>query len=167
MNKCNEQFANSYSLFALIRGLNFEIEKDIRRQVEKRKLTFPGFRILWILYFDSNLRMSDLTYLAQTNISNIFRQLIKLKESGLVVVNSGNDARTKEVALTEEGRKVVKDFIDDNVANSDLQIVHLIDKISKEDQSKLMEVLTLMSNELVGEQFSEFVVKSSSDIKFN
>ncbi|KHF39405.1 MarR family winged helix-turn-helix transcriptional regulator [Halalkalibacter okhensis] len=167
MSVQRDQLANGYALFALIRGLNFEMEKDIRRQIEKKKLTFPGFRILWILYFDSNLRMSDLTYLAQTNISNVFRQLTKLKESGLVVINSGNDARTKEVTLTTKGQKVVGEFINQNADNSEIEFIHLIAKISKEDLTKIMEVLSDLSQELVGKDFSEFVCKSASDIKSN
>ncbi|MDF0726420.1 hypothetical protein PY093_06795 [Cytobacillus sp. S13-E01] len=164
MDISREQFANSYVAFAFIRGLNFVIENDIRQVLKNNKLTFPSFRILWILYFDTNITMSDLTYLAQTNISNVFRQLIKLKEDGLVVIENGNDARTKKISLAKDGRKLVQDFIDENSRNSDLQIVQLIDRVSKEDFSKFIKVSSLLINELIGKPFSEFVTKSLTEI---
>jgi DNA-binding MarR family transcriptional regulator len=164
MTKSREHFANSYILYAFIRGLNFSIENDIRKVLKNNDLTFPSFRILWILYFDPNISMSALTYLAQTNISNVFRQLTKLNEDGLVMIESGSDARTKKVSLKEEGRRVVDNFIDKNTTSSDLEIVHLIDSIPKEDLSKFIELSLLMSKELVGEPFNNFITKSTIDI---
>jgi DNA-binding MarR family transcriptional regulator len=165
MKLSSEQFHNSYLAFAFIRGINLVIENDIRKSLKNYELSFPAFRILWILYFDSNhINMSDLSYLAQTNISNIFRQLTKLKDEGLVIIENGNDARTKEVCLTEAGRKLVEEFIEENTTNSNLQIVESIAKISKEDFSKFIEVFILLSDELLGRQYSDFLTKSSNAI---
>ncbi|WP_026581407.1 MarR family winged helix-turn-helix transcriptional regulator [Bacillus sp. J33] len=160
-----EQFHKSYLAFAFMRGLNMAIENDIRKALKNYEISFPAFRILWILYFDSNnINMTDLTYLAQTNISNVFRQLTKLKDEGFVEVENGNDARMKEISLTESGRKLVQDFIDENTTNSNLLIVESIEKISKEDFSKFIEVFALLSDELLGKQYSEFLEKSSNII---
>jgi DNA-binding MarR family transcriptional regulator len=164
MNFSREQFANSYLVYGLIRGLNFVIENDLRSILKNRELTVPSFRILWILFFDSNIRMSELTFLAQTNISNVFRQLTKLEEAGLVSIKSGDDARTRELSLTEDGRRIVQDFIDQNTRKSDLQIVHLIESIPKEDFTTFIRVASLLTNKLVGNQFNEFVTKSSTEI---
>ncbi|MGJ9386165.1 MarR family winged helix-turn-helix transcriptional regulator [Salipaludibacillus sp. CF4.18] len=164
MSLQGEEFAKSYSIFALIRGLNFVIENDIRQVLKNSELTFPGFRVLWILYFDSNISMKELTYLAQTNISNVFRQLTKLKEEGLVVIVKDHDARIKKISLTEEGTRIVQNFIEKNTNDSELQIVYLIEKISEEDFYKFIEVSSFLSNELLGKQFSEFVSKSSTEI---
>ncbi len=165
MKLSSEQFHNGYLAFAFIRGINLVIENDIRKLLKHYELSFPAFRILWILHFDSNhINMSDLSYLAQTNISNVFRQLTKLKEEGLVIIENGHDARTKEVCLTEGGRKLVQEFIEENTTNSNLQIVESIAKISKEDFSKFIEVFTLLSDELLGKQYGDFLTKSSNAI---
>ncbi|GLB61829.1 MarR family winged helix-turn-helix transcriptional regulator [Cytobacillus sp. NCCP-133] len=168
MNLLNEQFHNSYLAFSFMRGLNLAIENDLRKSLKRYEISFPAFRILWILYFDSNnINMSDLTYLAQTNISNVFRQLMKLKEEGLVDIENGNDARTKEISLNESGQKLVQDFIEENTTNSNLHIVASIERISKEDFSKFIEVFALLSDELLGKQYSEFLKKSSNAILNN
>ncbi|ARK29784.1 MarR family winged helix-turn-helix transcriptional regulator [Halalkalibacter krulwichiae] len=158
------KFAKGYEVYALIRSLNFEIEADIRHQLEEHDITFPGFRILWILSFHSIMTMTDLAYLAQANISNVFRQLDKLKEGGLVKIVSGIDARKKEVHLTKKGRLIVQTFIDKHSASSDLRIVELVEKIPKEDLNTFIEVASYMNKALVGEPYYEFVKKSTTDI---
>jgi DNA-binding MarR family transcriptional regulator len=164
LTKSVEHFANSYIFYGLIRGLNFAIENDIRKDLKSNELTFPSFRILWILYFDSNISMSSLTYITQTNISNVFRQLTKLNEDGLVTIESGEDARIRTISLTGAGRKVVDKFIYKNTTSSELEIVHLIDKITKEDLSKFIEVSLLITQELLGEPFSKFITQSTNEI---
>ncbi|MGJ9386232.1 hypothetical protein [Salipaludibacillus sp. CF4.18] len=47
MSLQREEFAKSYSIFALIRGLNYVIENDIRQVLKNNELTFPGFRVLF------------------------------------------------------------------------------------------------------------------------
>ncbi|RXI96656.1 MarR family transcriptional regulator [Anaerobacillus alkaliphilus] len=160
----NELLSKSYLVYAMIRGLNFVIENDIKNQLNHEELTFPGFRNLWILYFHPNIRMTELTYLAQVNISNIFRQLTKLKEDGLVIMKNGNDARTREVSLTKEGKKIVQNFIKEHANESRLQVVQTIKKISDDDLNAFIKVASFLSTELIGSQFYEFVVRSSNEI---
>ncbi|WP_102348461.1 MarR family winged helix-turn-helix transcriptional regulator [Bacillus sp. Marseille-P3661] len=167
MNLSREKFAKSYAVYAFIRGLNIVIEQDIKKIIKNKELTFPGFKILWILYFDSNIRMTDLTFFAQTNISNVFRQLEKLNEDGLVVIKNGEDARSRELSLTEDGQKLVNDFLEENCNNSELQVVQLIEKIPNETISEFIEVARLLSNELIGKSFSDFIIKSSTEILNN
>jgi DNA-binding MarR family transcriptional regulator len=164
MRYSGEQLSKGYSAYAYLRGLNFSIENNIKQIIKNKELTFPGFRILWILYFDSNIRMSDLTYLAQANISNIFRQLVKLQEAGVVIIENGEDARTKEIALTEEGRQLVQDFIEQQSKKPDIHIVQMIENIPKEDYLTFIKVASLLSTELIGATFTDFVTKSSSEI---
>ncbi|UCZ55069.1 MarR family transcriptional regulator [Bacillus shivajii] len=164
MSSQREKFATSYLIFGLIRGLNFEIENDIRQVLKNNELTFPGFRVLWILYFDPNISMKELTFLAQTNISNVFRQLMKLKEDELVIIENDDDARIKKLSLTEEGKNIVQHFITINTTDSILQIMHVIDKIPKQDLQTFVEVSSFLSDELIGKKFGEFITKSSSDI---
>ncbi|SES67637.1 DNA-binding transcriptional regulator, MarR family [Oceanobacillus limi] len=160
----NEQFANSYLLFCFIRGLNSEIESDIRKELKNTKLTFPSFRILWILYFHSDINMSQLTYLTQTNISNVFRQLEKLNKHDYVVIKNGADHRIKNISLSEQGKQIVTDFMRRNTKDTELQIVQLIESIPKEDLAKFIEVCSILSNKLLGEPFSTFVMKSTNDL---
>lgn len=159
-----EQLAKGFSLYAYIRGLNLEIENDIRQVLKKKELTFPGFRILWILYFDSNVKMRDLTTLTQTNISNVFRQLLKLEEEGLVVLKDVKNSRIKKISITEKGNRKVQEFIDENSSNSELQIVRLIEKIPEEELLRFLDFSSKLSKELIGASYSEFVSHTSLKI---
>ncbi|RKQ34575.1 MarR family winged helix-turn-helix transcriptional regulator [Oceanobacillus halophilus] len=164
MTNSKERFAHSYLLYGLIRGLNFVIENDIRKDLKKIKMNFSSFRILWILYFYSNINISELTYLTQTNISNVTRQLTKLKEEGMVLIKIGHDARAKELSLTEDGQRVVYDFIKRNEEDSEIQLTHLVEKISENDFATFVGGLSVLSNELLGKNFNEFVKKSSAEL---
>ncbi|MFC0472153.1 MarR family winged helix-turn-helix transcriptional regulator [Halalkalibacter kiskunsagensis] len=162
MTQSKDLFAKSYLAFAFIRGLNFAIENDIKKQLDQ--VSFPSFRILWILYFDPNITMTELTYLAQTNISNVFRQLTKLKDEGFVYINNGNDARTKELTLTEKGHKFVHNFIKENNAHPHLQITNLLERIPADDLGTFLKVASLLSSELIGKPFSDWATKSANDM---
>ncbi len=157
-----ERFAKSYETHGYIRALNSALENDLIRILKKYGITFPSFRTLWILYFDTEMTMSDLTYIAQTNISNAFRQLTKLNEDGLVQIESGKDSRTKILSITESGRKIIQEFIDEHVKSSDLQIVSILEKIPEEDLAKFIEVASFLSTELIGETYTQWIKKSKN-----
>ena len=160
MRSSESKFNNSYLLYTFIRGINFEIEQDIRNTLKKSNFSFPSFRILWILYFQNDMTMSDLAHIAQTNISNIFRQLIKLKDEGFVLIENGADARMKNVKLTVSGKEMVNNFIQENQRHSELKIVETIEKISEEELKVALKVVALLSSELVGDKFTSFIMKS-------
>ncbi|OLO36982.1 hypothetical protein BTR23_14655 [Alkalihalophilus pseudofirmus] len=164
MSSMGERFTMSYKAFACIRGINAVIENDIIQFIKKYDLSFPGFRTLWILYFDTKLTMSDLTYLAQTNISNAFRQLTKLDEAGLVKVEAGRTSRTKELSITEEGRCIVKEFIDEHTTHSNLKIMEVLKHLPQEDITKFINILTLVTTELLDHPYSEWVNQSADAI---
>lgn len=147
-------FSKSYLAYACIRGLNEAIETDIKNVIKVYDSNFPKFRLLWILYFEKSMNMSELTYLAQTNMSNVYRQLTKLKEEGLVNIRNEEDARIKNLSLTEEGKKVIGDFIKQNCQTSELQIVRATEKISKEDFETFLNVAKTLTTDIVGENFA-------------
>ncbi|WP_035662077.1 MarR family winged helix-turn-helix transcriptional regulator [Halalkalibacter akibai] len=164
MRSAESKFNNSYLLYTLIRGINFEIEQDIRNTLKKSNFSFPSFRILWILYFQNETTMTNLAHIAQTNISNIFRQLIILRDDGFVLIENAADARMKKVNLTARGKEMVSDFIRENQRQSELKIVETIDKISEEELKVVFKVASLLSSELVGDKFTSFVMKSHKDL---
>lgn len=163
MKPQHNHLADSYALYAIIRGLHCAIEMDISRNL-KTEVSFPGFKLLWLLYFNSKMSVKELTYLAQTNISNVFRQLVKLEKQGFVRMESSGDLRTKHAFLTEEGQRVVQEFIEENNEKSPLQLVALIKKLPMDDYEKFMEVAAYLCNELVGEAFHNFVDSSAEKI---
>ncbi len=145
----------------MIKGLTFEMEKDIKKEL-KDELAFPGFRILWILYFDSNITMTDLTNITQANISNVFRQVTKLREEKLVTIECGNDARTRQVAITEKGKSIVAEFIHNHA--DQLRFVRVIDHLPKEDLAIFIKVCKNLSSELMDKRLYTFVNMSTEDI---
>ncbi|GAE33678.1 hypothetical protein JCM9157_699 [Halalkalibacter akibai JCM 9157] len=108
--------------------------------------------------------MTNLAHIAQTNISNIFRQLIILRDDGFVLIENAADARMKKVNLTARGKEMVSDFIRENQRQSELKIVETIDKISEEELKVVFKVASLLSSELVGDKFTSFVMKSHKDL---
>lgn len=164
MRLSEELFAKGHLLFTLIRGLSFITEEDIRQCLKKYRISYPAFRVLWILYFDKNMTMTDLAYIAQANISNVYRQLIKLREEEFVIIENGADARIKEVSLTEKGRIFVYDILKVNSNATDLQLVSLLEKIPKEDLDKFIEVGSILSSELIGQKFTNWGIRTANYI---
>lgn len=164
MSASRELFAKSCLVFTIIRGLNLIIEDDIRMHLKSYGLGFSSFRILWILYFGKEMTMSDLSVISQTNISNVYRQLVKLQERHLVEIKSGEDARIKEVTLTEKGQTIIQSFIDAKSASADFHVSSLLATIPKEDIEKFIEVGSILSSKLIGSRFTNFAEKISKTI---
>lgn len=160
-----EIFAKGHLAILLIRGLYFAIENDIKDKLKIYNLTYPSFRILWILYFDKSMTMSSLAYLAQTNISNVFRQLIKLKKDGLVTVSSGIDARIKEASLTKEGREILSTIIEDQATNTDLESFPLLTTIPKEELEIFFKVAIHLCNKLIGQPYIDWTLDATNKIQ--
>lgn len=164
MESYRKALAQGYFLYAFFRGLNFNVEADIRHSLREYNMPFSSFRTLWILYFDPNITMSTLTTLSQTNISNVFRQLTKLEENGFVIIKRGKDARTKEITLTEAGKKLVKMFIDEHSEHTNIKLISLIKKLPTEDLAKFMEVISWLGKELIEDPYAKLVTDSSDRI---
>ena len=165
MNSNKNLFSESYLAYACIRGLNEAIETDIKNIIKVYDSNFPKFRQLWILYFEKSMNMSELTFLAQTNMSNVFRQLTKLKEEGLVTIHNEEDARIKNLSLTEEGKNVIANFINENCQTSELKIVREAEKIPKDDFDTFLKVAKILTSQIVDDKFTKWVVKTAEKIK--
>lgn len=159
-----EQLAKSYKVYAYTRGLNSYIENDLTQSLKKHEITLPSFRTLWILYFEKKMTMTDLNYIAQTNFSNAFRQVTKLKEAGLIEIENEKDSRNKLLTLTEAGRQIVRNFIEEQILQSDLQITKLLDKIPQQDLTIFIKVASQLSSELIGSAYTQWVTKSTNSL---
>lgn len=164
MHSNKNLFSKSYLAYACIRGLNEAIESDIKNVIKVFDSNFPKFRLLWILYFEKSMNMSELTFIAQTNMSNVFRQLTKLKEEGLVTIQNEEDARIKNITLTEDGKNIIANFINQNCQASELQIVRATEKITNKDFETFLKVAKMLTADIVGEDFANWAVKSADII---
>jgi DNA-binding MarR family transcriptional regulator len=161
-----ELFVKGHLVLTLIRGLFLETEDNVRQNVKNYGISLTSFRTLWILYFEEKMNMTELAYISQTNISNTYRQLIKLQEENLVVINENEkDARIKEIVLTQNGRGFVKDILSKNTDETRLDFIALLAKIPKEDLDKFIEVATKLSTELIGQRFTDWAINAANKIK--
>lgn len=166
MNTNKELFAKGHLVLSFIRGLFLRTEDDVRHNLKNYDITLTGFRTLWILFYDDKMNMSELAYISQTNISNIYRQLIKLKDQNFVVIENGeDDARIKEVSLTEIGRKFVHDVLSKNVKVTDLQFISVLKRIPENDLEKFIDVAATLCSELIGPQFTHWAEKAANKIR--
>jgi len=165
MDSSKELFAKGHLILTFIRGLFLITEDDVRQNLKNYDITLTGFRTLWILFFDEKMNMTELAYISQTNISNIYRQLTRLKDQNFVVIENGKDARIKEVSLTENGRKFVQDVLSKNVKVTNLQFISVIKRIPEDDLAKFIEIGSLLSSELIGQQFVDWAVKAANKIR--
>jgi DNA-binding MarR family transcriptional regulator len=165
MNTNKELFAKSHLVLSFIRGIFILTEDDVRKNLKKYGMTVTGFRTLWILYYEEKMNMTEHAYISQTNISNIYRQLTKLKDQNFVVIENGDDARIKEVSLTENGRKFVQDVLSKNVKATNLQFISILKTIPEDDLEKFIEVASILSSELIGKRFTDWAVKAANKIR--
>ncbi|WP_404332040.1 MarR family winged helix-turn-helix transcriptional regulator [Mesobacillus maritimus] len=167
MESNRELFAKSCFVFTMVRGLNLTIEEDIRLRLKDYEVGFSSFRILWILFFAEQMTMSDLSEISQTNISNVYRQLLKLKDNDLVDIKSGEDARIKEVSLTNKGQTLVHHFIDEKSTFPDFQLSSILATVPREDIDKFIQVGSILSSKLIGGNFINFAKNISQTIVKN
>jgi DNA-binding MarR family transcriptional regulator len=167
MNSSNELLAKGHLVCTFIRGIYLITESDVKENLKNYGVSFTGFRLLWILYFEKKLTMTDLAYISQTNISNIYRQLLKLSDQNLVVIVNGKDARIKETSLSETGRKFISDILSVNIKITNLHLIHLLARIPKEDLDKFIEIASILSTELIGQRYTDWAIKTANKIMEN
>jgi len=167
MKSSKEAFATAHLVFTLIRGIHSLAEEDVILTLKKYNIQYPSFRILWILFFEKKMTMTELSYLALTNISNVYRQLIKLRDKNLVTIDKGKDARIKEISLTEEGRRITDEILQLNLEFTDLNFVDLLEKIPQKELDTFIKVASVISSELIGTNFTDWTIKTANIIKEN
>lgn len=150
----------------LIRGIFLAAEDNVRQKAKNYGITVTSFRTLWILFFEPKMSMTELAYISQTNISNTYRQLIKLRDQNYVVIDEKEeDARIKQVELTENGRKFIEEILSRNIEASELNFISILAKIPTEQLSTFIQVASKITTELIGPKFNDWAYKAANTIK--
>jgi|GEM_PF-6894995 len=158
-----EKVSINHMIYSIFRGLYTSIEDDVRDKVKDFDLTISGFRILWTLYMDCKMSMTRLSYITQLNVSSVYRQVEKLEERNYVrVVIDEQDARTKDVELTEIGRKTIEDIIDHFSAT--INVTPLLEKLPEKDLEHFVRVSMFLCEELIGQDYIKWVEKTAANI---
>jgi DNA-binding MarR family transcriptional regulator len=160
-----EFFARGYLLCMIIRGLYSSMEEDVRVRVKNLGVTNAGFRILWVLNLNKKMTMTELAHTTQLNISSIYRQLEKLKEKGFAIIQDcKNDARIKEIDLTEKGEQFIQDVIKTDGHSPSLRLIPLTEKIPKEDLDKFIKVGSFLCSELISQKYMDRAVTTANNL---
>ncbi|MFE8699939.1 MarR family winged helix-turn-helix transcriptional regulator [Cytobacillus sp. FJAT-54145] len=166
MKQERELYAKGHLVFTFIRGLHTVIEEDIKIRLKKdHGLLYPAFKILWILSFEDKMNMSEISEITLTNISNTYRQLVKLKDMDLVTIGSNEDARIREIRLTDKGERLVQTILRDHSNRTDLNLLPFLSNIPKEDLDIFIEVLTDLSRSLLGDKYTSWALNTSEYLK--
>lgn len=149
-----------------IRGIFLAVEDNVRQNVKNYGISLTSFRTLWILYFDQKMSMTELAYISQTNISNIYRQLMKLRDQNFIVIDDKEeDARIKQIELTEIGQKFVEGILSKNIEESKLSFISILAKVPTEDLNTFIKVASEVTTELIGPKFTDWANTTANKIK--
>ncbi|MDZ5472860.1 hypothetical protein SM124_14095 [Bacillus sp. 31A1R] len=166
MKQEKELYSKGHLVFTFLRGLNTVIEEDIRIRLKNLYgLTYPTFKILWILSFDKKMTMSEIKEITLTNLSNTYRQLLKLSDLNIVTIGIHEDARVREISLTEKGKELVDTILNEHSHSTNLHLFSILLKIPENDLKTYIEVSTYLSKELLGKRYTDWAIRTSDYLK--
>ncbi len=136
-------------IFGFIMKTSRVFDAILTRGLRQYDLSRTQFDVLINIYFNEeadSIKLSDLGKLLFVSKANITGVTTRLEERGLITrVVSNHDARSKELALTKAGTKMVEQVIPKYI-----RVVHdLIIDYSQKDQNTMHRVLGNLHNELL------------------
>lgn len=155
MYQHKNNYEKGHIVTKVIRGLHSSLDEDIRMRAANLPVSPAGFRILWVLNYYNKMIMSDLSFFLQLNISSISRQLLKLENEKFIFIESGEDARKKQLCLTNEGKKLIEKVIKEDGSSPKYRMLELLDDISKEDFETFLHVGVKLCEHLLGNEYLE------------
>ncbi|MTI79861.1 MAG: winged helix DNA-binding protein [Firmicutes bacterium] len=104
-----------YVISNLIRGLNKALENDLKKTTSSHGLTLPQFYLLSIIYYKNGATLSEVSEYGNWHLSTVMDLIRRTEKKGLTRKElDGNDARTKRVYITEEGKELFNSLKDAN-----------------------------------------------------
>lgn len=81
---------------------------------------------------------------------------------GYITIEDGEDARIKEIRITQTGRTFIQNLMIEDGASPKLRLLSILETIPKEDIDKFIEVGSILCSELVGEKYMEWTLKTTN-----
>jgi MarR family protease production transcriptional regulator HPr len=155
----------------MVRGLKCGTEETLRTMSNKLGLTYPGLRILWILQFETQMTITQLSKVGLWDVSTTQRIIANLKKDNLVEVKkSDEDNRIRLISLTDKSReRISKVYQYGKEHKSDPRMSCAIEKAmeiyDEEDFNTFIKIGMYLCQEMIGQEYVDWVYKSSEKIK--
>jgi DNA-binding MarR family transcriptional regulator len=151
-----------HQMLNLMKGLYKSVEREWEDHAQKYGMTNAHLHVLWILYLDDGIRLSDLAAKGLWNLSTTQDIVNRMDQRGLVKKEKDmQDGRVTRVYITEEGKRLRAQTQKDCDEGYPYKVLQAIDSLSEEDQRKLKELTRHISESVLDQDFMEYVNRSA------
>lgn len=171
MKTGREVFEKSQIVINMIRGIRFGTEENLRSMASKFGLTLPGMRVLWILQFEHQMTITQISKIGLWDISTTQRIITNLKKANLVEVKKNNkDNRKRIITLTDNSKQIIINaykYVEEAIANPNVicSIEKSIYKFGEQDFNKFLDVGMYLCQEMISKEYVDWVYHSAEKIK--
>ncbi len=146
----------------LMKGLYKSVEREWEEHAQKYGMTNAHLHVLWILYLDDGIKLSDLAAKGLWNLSTTQDIVNRMDQRGLVKKEKDMlDGRVTRVYATEEGKRLRSETQKDCDEGYPYKILQAVDSLSEDDQVKLKEMMIRIAESVLDKEFMDYVNRSS------
>lgn len=146
-----------------MKGLYKSVEKEWEEHAQKYGVTNAHLHVLWILYMEDGIKLSDLAARGLWNLSTTQDIVNRMAQRGLVKKEKDmQDGRVTRVYITETGRRLREETQRDCDEGYSYKILKAIDNLKEEDKKKLYELVTKVAEQVLDKEYMDYVIHSSN-----
>lgn len=162
----NKNIIGSHKFVHLLKGLYKSMEREWDRNAHEHDLTNAHQHVLWILYLEDGIKLSELSSRGLWNLSTTHDIVNRMVKKGLITKEKDiRDGRVTRVYITQAGIEQRKTMKADFDKESSFLLMEAFYKLPEEDRKKLSELIMSLSKAVLDPEYIEYIEKSSEKLK--
>lgn len=137
-----ERLFDVHSLYNLSRYIFLKTENNFSNIVEKKGITLPQLRVLWILKSFPGVSLSEIAQIGCWAPPTVTKILKKLLEKNLVEREKSANKKIYSIVITDEGERFIQ--ANRKGKDDDSPLIRLLDVLSVEELDFIIEVFKVI-----------------------
>ncbi|SHJ62969.1 DNA-binding transcriptional regulator, MarR family [Geosporobacter subterraneus DSM 17957] len=164
MNKKN--IVENHRFVHILKGLYKSMEREWDIQAQQYDLTNAHQHVLWILYLEDGMKLSELAARGLWNLSTTHDIVNRMVKKGLITKEKDiRDGRITRVYITELGIQQRNAMKSDFEKSEVFRLMKAFHKLEEHDQKKLQELILFLSEEVLDAAYMKYLESSSQQLE--
>ena len=164
MSKKN--IVENHRFIHMLKGLYKSMEREWDLQAKQYDLTNAHQHVLWILYLEDGMKLSELATRGLWNLSTTHDIVNRMVKKGLISKEKDiRDGRITRVYITTLGvqqRNTMKSDLEKSELFCLMKAFH---KLEEQDQKKFKEIILFLSKEVLNAEYMKYLEVSSKQLE--
>ncbi|MTI54846.1 MAG: MarR family transcriptional regulator [Geosporobacter ferrireducens] len=164
LNKKN--IVENHKFVHILKGLYKSMEREWDIKAHQYDLTNAHQHVLWILYLEDGMKLSELAARGLWNLSTTHDIVNRMVKKGLISKEKDiRDGRITRIYITELGVQQRNAMRSDLEKSEVFRLMKAFHKMEEQDQEKLQELILTLSKEVLDAEYMKYMEISSQQLE--